>query len=80
LKKRSKKLLPVAAGILPNRATRLLAETDKSFFVSFFQKRTASLPSFATSAPINLGRKQHADGTNRARAGGCFAVGPHPDA
>jgi hypothetical protein len=44
LKKRSKKLLPMASGVSLNKAGSLQAETDKGFWF-FFQKEQASLSS-----------------------------------
>jgi hypothetical protein len=46
LKKRSKKLLPIASGVSLDTETPVLAGTDKSFLVLFFKKDLLSLSSF----------------------------------
>jgi hypothetical protein len=58
LKKRSKKLLQIAPGVLLKAEAQMLAETDKSFLVLFFKKELLFLsspllciPWFAVSCP-----------------------------
>jgi hypothetical protein len=47
LKKRSKKLLQIASGVSFDVATRVPAETDKSFFVLFSKKNCFFLSSYS---------------------------------
>jgi hypothetical protein len=45
--KKSKKLSSIAAGMELKLANSVQSETDKSFLVLFFQKRTSRFPSFS---------------------------------
>jgi hypothetical protein len=51
LKKRSKKLLTIAAGVRLNQSTRMLPVMDKSFLVHFFKKEHTSFESFLPANP-----------------------------
>jgi hypothetical protein len=51
LKKRSKKLLPIASGNLLNAAARTPAAMDKSFLLLFFKKEESFLIPLAASKP-----------------------------